>query len=111
MRTFAILAISLIGSTLNCRAQKIEVLSNDVRGGQAANEFLIIPEGQVAEIVDFYVTKGQTATEADGTEANLETTPTTGTPRPMLKPRQWSAGSPFGGQRTIKLQRPVFHLL
>lgn len=107
MRTFAILAIALVGSTLNCAAQKIEVKSADVISNSFDPVFFVIPEGKVAEIVDFYVTKGLTATANDGTQAVLETTPLAGAPRPMLTPRQWSSGAPFGGQRPIKLIGPL----
>lgn len=108
MRNLAIVAIALIGSALTCAAQKIEVKSADLRSNQNDAQSLVVPEGKVLEVVDFFVTNGQTATPADGTQAVMETTPETGTPRPMLLPRQWNASAPVGGARTpLRLLGPL----
>lgn len=100
MRIFAILALALVGTTLNCAAQRIEVRTGELRSNIFDATLLNIPEGKTLEIVDFFTTDPRTPS-VPGRNAFLETSPTDGE-YPLLQARQWTSSSPIGGLRTIK---------
>ncbi|MGK0184420.1 MAG: hypothetical protein ACI9R3_000186 [Verrucomicrobiales bacterium] len=103
MRIFAILAIALVGSTLNCAAQKIEVRSAELRSNIFDTTVLKVPEGKLIEIVDFFATDPLSESAA-GRTAILELPPGGAAgDAPILQARAWSSSSPLGGLRSIKL--------
>ena len=100
MRILATIAIALVGSTLNCVAQKIEVRSGELRSNIAESNLLQVPEGKILEIVDFFTTVPRTPSAA-GRVAVIETSPANGEFL-LAQARSWT-GSPLGGLRKIQL--------
>ncbi|MDA0813029.1 MAG: hypothetical protein O3C21_11670 [Verrucomicrobia bacterium] len=100
MRILATIAIALVGSTLNCVAQKIEVRSGELRSNISDPNLLQVPEGKILEIVDFFTTDPRTPS-APGRTAVLETSPANGEFQ-LVQARSWT-GSPLGGLRKIQL--------
>jgi len=99
MRILAILAIALVGSTLNCAAQKILVKSGELRSNIFETQNIVVGPGQLIEIIDFFTTDPRVPS-SPGRDARLETQ--AGEEFKLVQARSWT-GVPLGNQRTIKL--------